>query len=154
MNVLATIRPDDWSLPLFLHLLGAMVLVGSLSLAAYYLFSARRAGSGDAARVGFRALLFAAVPSFLVMRISAQWLLDKEGLEDSEAAWVTIGFLVTDAGALALVAATVAAGLAVRRAGAGGDVASSRGPAIAAWLTLLLIAAYVVAIWAMATKPV
>ena len=25
MNVLAVIRPDDWNLPLFLHILGAML---------------------------------------------------------------------------------------------------------------------------------
>ena len=152
--MLATIRPDDWNVPLFLHLLGALVLFGSLVLAAYCLFTARRDGSLATARVGFRALLYGAIPSYLVMRVSAQWLLDKEGLEDSEAAWITIGFLVTDVGVLALVGATVAAGLAVRRAGGEGEVSASRGPAIAGWLTVVLIAASLIAVWAMATKPV
>src|SRR5687767_952218 len=32
MTLLGAIRPDDWDLPLFLHILGAMVLVGSLVL--------------------------------------------------------------------------------------------------------------------------
>ena len=150
MDVLAAIRPDEWNLPLFLHILGAMCLVGALSAGAYYLFRARRDGSPALARIGFRTLLLGAIPSYLVSRVSAQWLLDEQGLEDSEDAWITIGFLVTDAGLLLLIAATVAAGLAARRAE--GSVGS--GPAIAAWCCSILLVAYTVALWAMATKPV
>ena len=29
MSLLAAIRPDDWNIPLFVHVLGAMVLVGA-----------------------------------------------------------------------------------------------------------------------------
>ncbi len=29
--VLASIRPDSWNFPLFLHVLGAMILVGGLA---------------------------------------------------------------------------------------------------------------------------
>jgi hypothetical protein len=154
MSALATIRPDAWNLPLFLHVLGAMVMVGSLALAAAYLFAARRDGSLESMRVGFRSLLYAALPAFIVMRAGAQWIADKENVSDSNEAWIGIGFMTSDLGALLIVVATVAAGLAVRRAGreqAAG--AGGRGVTVAAWLVAILIALYVVAIWAMATKP-
>jgi hypothetical protein len=154
MSALAIIRPDDWNIALFVHVLGAMVMVGSLALAAVYLFAARGDGSLEAIRVGFRSLLFAALPAFIVMRAGAQWIADKEGVTNSDAAWVGIGFMSSDFGALGIVIATVAAWLAVRRAGRE-DVEGGpgRGVAVAAWLVALLIVLYVVAIWAMATKP-
>ena len=145
--MVASVRPDDWNLPLFLHLIGAMVLVGALVTAAYFLFTARRDGTIEALRAGHRTLLLGALPAYIVMRVGAQWIASKEGLEDSEDAWIGIGFLVSDVGLLVLVAATVAAALGLRRAG-------GRGTAIAGWLSALLIVMYVVAIWAMTTKPV
>ena len=32
MTVLAVIRPDSWNFPLFLHVLGAMILVGGVGV--------------------------------------------------------------------------------------------------------------------------
>jgi hypothetical protein len=85
------------------------------------------------------------------MRVTAQWLASEEGLDDADLAWIDVGYISTDIGVLALLGATIAAGLAVRRAsraeGAGGGVA------VAAWLVALLIAVYTVVIWVMATKP-
>ena len=147
MSLLATIRPDDWNLALFLHVLAAFVMVGALVTAAAYLFAARRDGSLELTRAGFRSLLIAALPAFIAMRLSAQWLVSKEGLEDAELAWLDFGFITTDVGLLVLVGATVAAGLAVRRA------EGVRGVALAAWLVTVLIAVYAVVIWMMATKP-
>jgi len=147
MSLLATIRPDDWDLALFLHVLAAFVMVGALVTAAAYLFAARRDGSLELTRAGFRSLLIAALPAFIAMRLSAQWLVSEEGLEDAELAWLDVGFITTDAGLLVLVGATVAAGLAVRRA------EGVRGVALAAWLVTALIAVYAVVIWTMATKP-
>lgn len=152
MSALAAIRPDDWHLPLFLHVLAAFALVGILVVAASFLFAARRDGSPAWTRRGYRTLLFAGLPAFLATRISAQWLLSEEGLEDSEDAWITIGFLATDIGLLALLGATIAAGVAARRAGGRGEP-GGRGVAIAAWLATLLVALYAVVIWTMATKP-
>ena len=156
MSVIAAIRPDEWNFPLFLHLIGAMVMVGALVTAAYFLFSARREGSFDLVRLGFRSLLCAALPAYIVMRVGAQLIVDKEGLEDSEDAWIGIGFLTSDLGALLLIAATIITWLAVRRAGRGvpGATVTGRGPGVAAWLTGVLVVAYVIAIWAMTTKPV
>jgi len=147
MSLLATIRPDDWNLALFLHVLAAFVMVGALVTAAAYLFAARRDGSLELTRAGFRSLLIAALPAFIATRLSAQWLVSKEGLEDAELAWIDVGFITTDVGLLVLVGATVAAGLAVRRA------EGVRGVALAAWLVAALIAVYAVVIWLMTTKP-
>lgn len=156
------LRPDEWHLPLFVHVFGAMVLVGSLVVAAWFLFAARRGNSLDGIRWGWRTLLYAALPAYIVMRVGAEWILDKEGLEDADLAWVGIGFITSDAGALLLLVALVAAGIAVRRAGRAsaaaaapgtGAPAAGAGVAIAAWATSLLILVYLVAIWAMATKP-
>jgi hypothetical protein len=148
---LAAIRPDEWGLPLFLHVLGAFTMVGALVMAASYLFAARRDGSLELTRLGYRSLLIGALPAFLVNRIAAQWLASEEGLDDSEATWITVGYLSTDAGLLLLIAATVGAGLAVRRAGSAET--PGRGAALAAWLVGALIVIYAVVIWMMATKP-
>ena len=154
MSALAAIRPDDWNMPLFVHVLGAMVMVGALVTAAAYLFAARRGGSVEAARVGFRSLLFAALPSFIVMRAGAQWIADEEGLADSDAAWIGIGYITSDLGALLVIASTVAAGLALRRANrAEGPAGAGAGAGVAAWVVAVRIVIYVIAIWAMTTKP-
>jgi hypothetical protein len=153
MSTLAAVRPDEWNLPLFLHVLGAMVMVGALVTAAFHLFVARRDGSLVAARVGFRSLLYAALPSFLVMRAGAQWIADEEGVADSDAAWIGIGYIGSDLGALLLIVSTVAAGLALRRARRAGTAEIGKGVAVSAWIVSALIVIYLIVIWAMTTKP-
>ena len=152
---LAALRPESWNLPLLLHVGGAMLLVGTLALGAASLVAATRGnGAGDAAglsRFGFRALLVAALPSYVLMRAGAQWIASEENVADSDAAWIGLGFMASDAGLLVLVVATVIAGLTVRRFGRG--EAGARASRVAPALVLLLIAVYVVAIWAMAAKP-
>jgi hypothetical protein len=145
VTVLAATRPDDWNLPLFLHVLGAMVLVGALVLVAVALASDR----DGALRLAFRTLLIAVIPSWIVMRVSAQWIADEEGLVDADPvpAWVDIGFITSEGSFLLLIAATVCAGIAARRARGGG----LRTAVIV--LVTISLAAYIVAIWAMSTKP-
>jgi hypothetical protein len=148
----AAVRPDDWNFPLLLHVLGAMTLVGVLAAAAVVLSVSLRADDRVAAvRFSFRTLLIGAIPSYLVMRIGAEWIASKEHLEDSDASWIGIGYSVADGGLLLLIVMTVLAGLAARRARRGGEPR-----ALVRWttgLTLLLIVAYGVALWAMAAKP-
>ena len=148
MSVLAAIRPDAWNLPLFLHILGAMAMVGGLVLALVALLGSWRGGETAAAvRVGYRSLLLAVLPGWLVTRIAAEWILSKEGLEDSNLSWLDIGFGTSEGGLLLIIIATVLAGLAARRGAAG------TGLRIAAVLVSILVVAYLVAIWAMTTKP-
>jgi hypothetical protein len=142
MSVLAAIRPDDWNLALFVHVLGAMTLVGSLVLVATSI-------AADNLRLGFRTLWIAVIPSWIVMRVSAQWILSEEGLDDVDPApnWVDIGFMTSEGSFVLLIAATVCSGIAARRARGGGLRTA----------TLVLVGislvAYVVAIWAMTNKP-
>jgi hypothetical protein len=154
MSLLAVVRPDAWDLPLFVLVLGAMVMVGALVLAASYLFVAARGGSLEATNAGFRSLLYAALPAFFVMRGGAEWIASKEGLSNSNVSWVGIGYSVSDLGLLLIIVSTIVSGLALRRARrAEGSGGGGRGATVAAWLVALVIALYVVAIWAMATKP-
>jgi uncharacterized membrane protein len=153
MTELAVIRPDEWNLALFVHVLSALTLIGALVAAASYLFAARRDGSVELVRVGFRLLLIVALPALIATRLAGQWIASEEGLEDSDLSWIETGFVSTDVGVLVLVVATVAAGFAVRRtrrtaAGDGGI-----GGALAAWLVTILTVLYGVVIWLMATKP-
>jgi hypothetical protein len=146
MSVLAAIRPDDWNVPLFVHVLSAMVLFGAVVLAAVSVAGDSQAGL----RLGFRSLLIGAVPAWIAMRLSAQWIASEENLLDEGVetpAWVDIGFMTSEGSFLFLIAATVCAGIAVRRE-RGGGLRSA---------TLVLVAitmvAYVVALWVMSTKP-
>ena len=154
MIAVASIRPDDWNIALFVHVLGAFTLVGVMVTAASFLRAARRDGTLESVRLGFRTLLMAGIPAYLVMRIGAQWIASEEGIEDADVAWLDVGYMVGDMGALLLIGATVAAGLGVRSARrAEGTPGASRGVAWATGLTAVLIVAYAVAIWVMATKP-
>jgi len=136
--------PDEALLPLFLHILGAMGLVGALLLAVTALAPA---GGGPSLRLGYRSLLIAALPSWLVMRLAAQWVADEEGVAESEAAWIAIGYITSELGLLLLLAATVCAGLSARRGGRPGLTRA------AFLLSAFMVAMYVVTIWAMTTKP-
>jgi hypothetical protein len=155
VTVVAAIRPDSWNFALLLHVLGAMLLVGALVLAASALVLARRDGSVTLLRLGYRSLLIGALPAWIVMRATAEWVADKEKLTgDDVPSWVNLGYSIADPGLLVLFVSTLFAGLAVRRAaraeGSGGDGFSLT----SATLVWLLLIAYLVAIWAMTTKPV
>lgn len=148
----AAVRPDSWNFPLLLHVLGAMVLVALLATAAVVLTLALRSDDRAAAlRLAFRTLLIGGIPAYLLMRVGAEWVGDKEGVVDADFAWVDIGYMVADIGLLVLIVMIVLTGLASRRARQGGTPSG-----LVKWangLTLLLIVAYGVALWAMATKP-
>jgi hypothetical protein len=153
MEPFAAIRPDDWNLPLLLHVLGAMVLVGVLALATASVAAAWRSGSGALTRLGFRALLWAGLPAWIVTRVSAEWIADKEGIPtDDPPSWIEMGFAVSDQGLLLLIVATVLTGIGARRAGrgTGSAVALDR---VAAVLLAISVLAYLAAVWAMTTKP-
>ncbi|MBD0283363.1 MAG: hypothetical protein ICV69_14400 [Thermoleophilaceae bacterium] len=152
MTLIAAIRPDEWNLPLFLHLLGAMVLVGALVLVVASLAGARPGSSVAAVRLGYRGLLLVALPAWLVTRVSAQWLASEENVDEDSPAWVDLGFTTTDTTFVLLVAATVCAGLAARRLSrkGGGGAGLQRAAVVLVGVSLV---AYVVVIWAMATKP-
>jgi hypothetical protein len=150
-EVLASFHPTSWDVPLFLHVLGAMVLVGSLlaALTAFVLQWRPAAEFGATLRrFAFRSLLAAAVPAFFAMRIGAQWIYSKEfpgGGDDPT--WVGIGFMVSDLGGLLLIAGCILAWRATKREATGGLARA------ATILTGIILALDLVAMWAMTTKP-
>ena len=148
MCVVAVIRPNDWNLPLFLHVLGAMVLVGATLTGASAFAFAR--GDERLLRLGYRALLVVGLPSYVVMWAGAHWIYAKEGLDERpiEFAWETIGFAVTEVGAVLFVAALILGGMGVRRQGSGESLLKA-----AMVICLLLLTGFAVAVWAMAAKP-
>jgi hypothetical protein len=150
--LIAIIRPDAWNFPLLLHVLGAMLMVGALVLAGSALLLAWRDGSAAMVRLGYRSLLLGVVPSWILMRVGAEWIASKEHLENSNASWVGIGFSTADGGALLIIIATILAGFAMRRAVKRGG-ASGLGRTSAVLIGVLVVG-YVVTIWAMTTKPV
>jgi hypothetical protein len=143
MSVLAAIRPDDWNIALFVHLLGAMLLVGALVLVLVAL-------AGRDLRLGYRSLLLGVLPGWIVMRGGAQWIAEKEKIDDLDPvpSWVDIGYSVSDPMLVLIIIATVCAGLAARRQQRGGAL---RGTALV--MTVIMLVAAFVAIWAMSTKP-
>jgi hypothetical protein len=152
MSLLAAIRPDSWFLPLFLHIAGAMVLVGALTLASVSLIVAWRNGSPALTRLAYMSLFYGAVPGYIVLRVAAEWILDKEGLTDADLAWIDIGYMVSDLGALLLIIALVVGGIGIRRMNRG-EQPSALSARIVTGLVSVVLLAYLVAIWAMTTKP-
>jgi len=153
MSVLASIRPDDWNFPLFVHVLGAMILVGGLLTGASALAFAR--GEVRSLRLGYWSLLAVGLPGFVLMRIGAEWIYSKEGWDDlpdeaDEPAWLGIGWLIADLGGLLLLISLIVGGIGVRRLRAGKGTGLLKATLV---LSLVLLAAYVVAVWAMAGKP-
>ena len=149
-NVLASVRPDSWNFPLFVHVLGAMILVGGTLTAASALAFAR--GDVRTLRLGYWSLLAVALPGYVLMRVGAQWIYSKQGLDDApiEEAWTGIGFVVADAGALLLLIGLIVGGIGVRRLGGGKGMALLKTTMV---ISVVLLVAYVVAIWAMSAKP-
>ena len=130
-----------------------MVFVGLLAAIAVIFVAALRSDDRAAAlRLAFRTLLFGAIPSYILMRGAAEWIASEENVHD-DAAWIGIGYIVTDLGLLLLIVVTVLAGLARRRARRAAPGARDGWCARPRRSRSLLIAAYAVALWAMTAKP-
>jgi hypothetical protein len=146
--VLASIRPDSWNFPLFVHVLGAMVLVGAASVSvAAELVSTLSEDPARLRRLAFRALLLVGVPGYLAMRIGAEWIHSKEfGSISEDPTWVGIGYITADAGVLVLPVALVLSGVASWK--------SKPGLATAAGIVMAIaLAGWLVTVWAMGAKP-
>jgi hypothetical protein len=151
MTILAATRPDSWDFPLFVHVLGAMILVGGLLTGASSLALAR--GDVRFLRLGYRSLLAVALPGWLLMRIGAEWIASREGWTKKgvpSPTWLDIGFLLADIGGLILLVSLIVGGVGVRRLRDGRGAGLLKATLV---LSIALLAAYVVAVWAMAGKP-
>jgi hypothetical protein len=152
--MLAAIRPDDWNFPLLLHVLGAMLLVGGLTTAVLAFWLGWRRDTTTLSRLGFWSLLAVAFPAWWLMRIDAQWIASKESFDggENEPAWLGIGYTTAEGGGLLLLIAIILTGIGVRRMrkGEGGPSTLVR---VGAVLATVVLAAYLVAVWAMTAKP-
>ena len=151
MSVLAIIRPSSWEFPLFLHVLGAMILVGGLLASASSLGFAR--GEVRYLRLGYWSLLAVSLPGWVLMRVGGEWIASREGWTDKgvdDPTWLGIGFLLADLGGLILLVSLIIGGIGVYRLRQGKGAGLLKGTLV---LSLVLLAAYVVAVWAMSGKP-
>jgi len=150
----AAIRPDDQSFALLLHLVGATVVFGALLASATSLLLAR--GEARLLRLGYFSLLLVGLPGLILMRLAGQWLYNLQHWDDlpdqiDEPAWLGIGFVVADWGGLLFLLSLALGGVGIYRLRQG---KSATGLLNATMLiSLVLIVAYVVAVWAMTGKP-
>ena len=153
-DVLAAIRPDEQSFALLLHLVGATVVFGALLASATSLLLAR--GEARLLRLGYFSLLLVGLPGLILMRVAGQWLYNLQHWDDlpdqiDEPAWLGIGFVVADWGGLLFLLSLALGGVGIYRLRQG---KSATGLLNATMLiSLVLIVAYVVAVWAMTGKP-
>ena len=143
-------RSDSIDIALFVHVIGAMVLVGGLLTASTAALAGWKDESVALRRFSYKTLLAVALPGYIVMRIGAQWVESEEHLEDADFAWLSIGYITADLGALLLLIALILGGIGVRksRTGGGGGLLKTSGV-----IATLLVVAYVVTVWAMGAKP-
>jgi hypothetical protein len=151
MSILAAFRPDSWDFPLLVHIVGVVLFVGGVVSAAALLGYAR--GDAKLLRLGYWTLLALALPGYIVLRIGGEWLNDKyndltPGVDDP--AWLTIGYIVADLGALLLLASLIIGGIGVYRLRDGKGTGLLKATLA---LSIVIIAAGLVAVWAMAGKP-
>ena len=156
--MLADVRSTAVNYALFLQVLGAMILVGALITAVTaQVLSWKRGRGTDAAayaRVAFKTLLFVGIPAWVAMRIGAAWVGSESGWDkvDPSPNWLVIGFITAEGGGLLLLASVILAGFGVRRL-----ARADSGPSImarsAGVITIVILVAYLVALWAMTAKP-
>jgi hypothetical protein len=152
VSVIAAVRPDSWNFPLFVHIVGATILVGGLLTSGSALAFAK--GDAKLLRLGYWSMLAVSLPGYVIMRIGAEWLYAKENWDDVPdsliPAWLDIGYIVADAGALVLLIALVVGGIGMYRMRQGKGEGLLK---VTMVLAFVMLAAYVVAAWAMAGKP-
>ena len=151
--MLAVTRGSSWEATLFVHVAGALLLVGGLFVAsACLIYAWRRADETKVQTFAYKTLFFVALPAYIVMRVGAQLVLSKSpyDLGDNDPTWVGIGFIISDASFLVLIITLILAGIGFRRTRDGGGLTGAR---VITVLSVALLIAYVVAIWAMTTKP-
>jgi hypothetical protein len=150
-------RGSDVEVALFVHVLGAMLLVGTLFGAATALVLAwRRTEPGSVAtltRYGLWTIAAGAFPAWIVMRVGAQWVYSEEHWDDapSEPGWLGVGYITADAGGLLILISLILALVGLRRMR--GDNPSSTLGRVVAVISLVVLATYLVAVWAMSAKP-
>jgi hypothetical protein len=150
MSILAQApRPDSWDFPLFVHIVGAVLFAGGVLSCATILGFAR--GDSRYLRLGYWALLAVALPGYIVLRVGAEWI-NSKGWDDVKPTpdWLDIGYIIADLAALLLLLSLIAGGIGVYRMR---DGKGTRLLTTTLALSVVMLAASLVAVWAMAGKP-
>jgi hypothetical protein len=152
--MLAAVRPHSWDFAVFVHVAGAMILVGGLVTAAGAGVLGWRDATGGLRRFSALTLFAVALPGWIIMRAAAEWVSSKEGWNDVpdklKPTWLSLGYFTADIGGILLLIALILGGVGLRRARTGGGAALLRTSTV---LAAVLIAVYVVTVWAMGGKP-
>jgi hypothetical protein len=145
-------RSDSINIALLVHIFGAMVLMGGLVTAAGSALVGWRDEGPALRRFSYWTLLAVAFPGYIVMRVGAQWTSSKEHLDNlkDDPSWLGIGYITADAGALLLLIALILGGIGMRRSRNGGGGGLLKASSL---IATLLVAVYIVTIWAMGAKP-
>ncbi len=127
-----------------------MILVGGMLTGASALAAARR--DARLLRLGYWSLVAVGLPGWVVMWVGANWIYSKEGLDDEPIAsvWVGIGFVVAELGLVLFLLSLVIGGIGIRQLRRGRGTGLLKATMV---LSIVLLASYVVAIWAMTAKP-
>jgi hypothetical protein len=87
------------------------------------------------------------------MRVGADWIASKEGLDGERVPdWVDVGFVAADLGGALLLVATLLGWFAARRLRRS-DTGSAWPIRISTVLVTAVLVGYLVAVWAMTAKP-
>ena len=152
--MLAVVRPHSWDLALFVHVLGAMILMGGLVTAAGAGIVGWRDSAAGLRRLSALTLFAVALPGWIIMRVGAEWVYSKEGWDKVpdklQPTWLGIGYITADAGGIILLLALILGGIGIRRARSGGGAGLLKASTV---LAAVLIVVYVVTVWAMGGKP-
>ena len=151
--MVAAIRPHSIDFALLFHVLGAMVLVGGLITASGMAIVGWRDGTDTLRKLSYRTLLYVAFPGYILMRVCAEWVASKEHLNNlaNDPSWLGIGYVTADGGGVLLLIALIVGGIGLRKSRNGGGGTLLK---VSSVIATLIVAVYVVAIWAMGAKPV
>ena len=146
------IRSDSINVALLVHVAGAMVLLGGLVTAAAMAIAGWNDEAATLRRLSYWTLLAVAFPGYIVMRIGAQWTASKEHLDNlkNDPSWLGIGYITADGGAVLLLIALILGGIGLRRSRTGGGTGLLKASSV---IATLLVAVYIVTVWAMGAKP-
>ena len=152
--MLSAIRPAGQDFPVLLHIVGATIVFGALLASVGSLALAR--GQIRLLRIGYFSLLLVALPGWILMRLSGEWIYRKQGWNDvpdqlKDPTWLRIGFGVADWGGLLFLVALVVGGVAVLRLRSGRSGAGLLKVTMS--IAVVLAVGYVGAVWAMTGKP-
>jgi hypothetical protein len=142
--MVALVRPDSWNLPLFLHVLGAAVLVGAVAATA--IAAGKSGGSLVLRRVALGTIVALVIPAWILMRVAGEWTNSREDIP-GDPGWLGTGYIVGDAGVIVLLLSVVFGWLSVRKPDRGWPTRTVTA------LAVLYLAALLVATFAMSGKP-